>query len=170
MDEYIAEDVVNHALAPGTPNGLCGTIAEVTNFRIVVPDLQVQDDDVNISGDKIVLRWMASGTQQGTMSGHAPTGARLSYSGIDILHVQDAKIVERWSNTTWSRCGAWSKRRRPRAEAGRPRTGSGPGMESSTLLLTNGYIVSMDAERRLFRDGTVVVRDDRILAVGRRCD
>ncbi len=28
--------------------------------------------------------------------GHAPTGAPLAYSGIDILRVQGGKIVERW--------------------------------------------------------------------------
>lgn len=43
-------------------------------------------------------------------------------------------------------------------------------MESATLLLTNGYVVSMDAERRLIRDGAVAVRGDRILAVGRRTE
>ena len=43
-------------------------------------------------------------------------------------------------------------------------------MEAATLLLTNGYVVSMDAERRLFRDGAVAIRDDRILAAGPRVD
>lgn len=96
MSEYVAEEVVNHALAAGTPNGLPGTITEVANFRTAVPDLQVHNEDVIISGDKIVLRWTATGTQQGKMFGHAPTGAPLSYSGMDILRVQDGKIAERW--------------------------------------------------------------------------
>lgn len=96
MGEYIADDIVNHALAPGTPNGLAGTIAEVTNFRAAVPDLRVHNEDVIISGDKIVLRWTATGTQQAPMFGHAPTGAPLAYSGIDILRVEGGKIVERW--------------------------------------------------------------------------
>jgi predicted ester cyclase len=96
MSEYIAEDIINHALAPGAPNGLAGTVAEVTNFRAIVPDLQVHNEDVIVSGDKIVLRWTARGTQQAPMFGHAPTGAPLAYSGIDILRVQDGKIVERW--------------------------------------------------------------------------
>ena len=96
MSEYIAEDIINHALAPGTPNGLAGTITEVTNFRTAVPDLQVHNEDVIVSGDKIVLRWTAKGTQQAPMFGHAPTGTPLAYSGIDILRVQDGKIVERW--------------------------------------------------------------------------
>ena len=96
MDDYIAQDVVNHALAPGTPNGLPGTITEVTNFRAIVPDLRVRNEDVIVSGDKIVLRWTATGTQQGEMFGHAPSGTPLAYSGIDILRIEEGKIVERW--------------------------------------------------------------------------
>ena len=96
MSTYIAEDVINHALAPGTPNGLAGTITEVTNFRTAVPDLQVHIEDVIVSGDKIVLRWTARGTQQAPMFGHPPTGTPLAYSGIDILRVLDGMIVERW--------------------------------------------------------------------------
>ena len=96
MEEYIAPDVVNHALAPGTPNGLAGTITEVTNFRAIVPDLRVCNEDVIVSGDTIVVRWTATGTQQGEMFGHAASGTPLSYSGIDILRIEEGKIVERW--------------------------------------------------------------------------
>jgi predicted ester cyclase len=96
MGDYIAEDVINHALAPGAPNGLAGTITEVTNFRAAVPDLQVHNEDVIVSGDKIVLRWTAKGTQQSPMFGHPATGTPLAYSGIDILRVHDGMIVERW--------------------------------------------------------------------------
>ena len=96
MSDYIAADVINHALAPDAPNGLAGTITEVTNFRAAVPDLQVHNEDVIGSGDKIVLRWTAKGTQQAPMFGHPPTGTPLAYSGIDILRVHDGMIVERW--------------------------------------------------------------------------
>jgi 5-methylthioadenosine/S-adenosylhomocysteine deaminase len=38
------------------------------------------------------------------------------------------------------------------------------------LLIAGGTVVTMDPQRRLIEDGTVVVRDDRIASVGKRTD
>ena len=34
------------------------------------------------------------------------------------------------------------------------------------LLVRHAWIVTMDAERRIFRDGAIAIKDDRIVALG----
>ncbi len=42
--------------------------------------------------------------------------------------------------------------------------------EKADLILTNGYVLTMDSARQIFRDGAVAVRDGRIAAVGKTAD
>nr|MBA3606302.1 amidohydrolase family protein [Acidimicrobiia bacterium] len=43
-------------------------------------------------------------------------------------------------------------------------------MEPADLLLVGDWVLTMDAQRRMIRDGAVAVRDDRIVDVGTRRD
>ncbi len=43
-------------------------------------------------------------------------------------------------------------------------------MESATLLLTNGFVITMNDDRRLIRDGAVAIRGDSIVAVARTAE
>jgi predicted ester cyclase len=45
----------------------------------------------------IVFHGTNQGTHEGDFLGIAPTGKRVSFSGIVILRVVDGKIVERWA-------------------------------------------------------------------------
>jgi len=41
----------------------------------------------------------------------------------------------------------------------------------ATLLIANAdWVVTMDRERRILRDGAVAIRDDRIVSVGKTAD
>jgi predicted ester cyclase len=48
--------------------------------------------------DKVVARVRMSGTHQGEFLGSAPTGNRVTITGIDILRIAEGKIVERRGN------------------------------------------------------------------------
>ena len=50
-------------------------------------------------GDKVVVRWTLRGKHEGTTrTGRAPTGERVSGTGIDTLRIVDGRILEAWVN------------------------------------------------------------------------
>jgi steroid delta-isomerase-like uncharacterized protein len=51
----------------------------------------------------VVTRWTATGTHQGQFMGVAPTGKRVTITGISIHRIRDGKIVEEWQE--WDSLG-----------------------------------------------------------------
>jgi steroid delta-isomerase-like uncharacterized protein len=69
----------------------------IANFRTGVPDVQVTIQDLLTDGDKVITRWLLTGTHRGPLFGVAATGKRISHSGITIQRVAAGKIVESWA-------------------------------------------------------------------------
>jgi predicted ester cyclase len=67
-------------------------LALFSNVRVTVEVGTVIDED------KVVNRWVFCGTYQGDIPGAAPIahGKQIVFRGIDILRVEDGKIVEYW--------------------------------------------------------------------------
>ncbi|MEW6336408.1 MAG: ester cyclase [Acidobacteriota bacterium] len=61
-----------------------------------MPDLHFELGDPIVDGDRMALRWTASGTHTGTLRGLPPTGKTLRFSGTVIDRVVDERIVEEW--------------------------------------------------------------------------
>lgn len=62
------------------------------------PDLQVKVEDVLTDGNKVVVRLTISGTQSGVLMGNIPpSGKKATWTGIDILELNEGKITARWS-------------------------------------------------------------------------
>ena len=100
-------DVVDEVLDPDfvcyDPNSETGEIrgadtikGEIEYFRNAVPDLTYTVEDQIAEGDKVVTRYTVSGTPQGEFFGVAPTGERITMSGISIDRFEGGKIVEEW--------------------------------------------------------------------------
>jgi steroid delta-isomerase-like uncharacterized protein len=98
-DTVYAPDVVDHNPLPGQGPGLDGVKQLVAVYHAVFPDLSVTTDDVLISDDRVAVRWTATGTHQGDQLGVPATGKQVRLTGIDILRVQDGRVVERWGET-----------------------------------------------------------------------
>ena len=96
-DDLIAIDLVEHNPLPGQGVGREGHKQVVTLFRSAFPDLRVITEDLVGEGDRVALRWRAEGTHRGELMGIAPTGKRVTLTGIEILRIADGKIVERWA-------------------------------------------------------------------------
>jgi predicted ester cyclase len=96
-DEIIAPEFVEHIPqpVPGThvTTGPEAIHSFASMFREAIPDLSVSIDDVIAAGDKVVT-WQ--GTQKGPLFGADPTGNRLRFTGIDIVRIEDGKLVEHW--------------------------------------------------------------------------
>jgi predicted ester cyclase len=72
-------------------------------FHTGFPDFRDTIDLQLAEGDLVATRATSSGTHTGPFQGIAPTGKRLSWTGIVIDRVQDGRIVESWGN--WDMMG-----------------------------------------------------------------
>jgi steroid delta-isomerase-like uncharacterized protein len=102
LAEVYAGDVVMHEPDEDIV-GIEGLKQFVSMIRAGFPDLRVTLEDAIAEGEKVVSRWTAQGTHQGELMGIAPTGNRVTITGITIHRIEDGKIVEEWEN--WDALG-----------------------------------------------------------------
>jgi steroid delta-isomerase-like uncharacterized protein len=95
--DYIATDLVDHSSLPGLPDGLEGAKAIFAMIRAGFPDHDAVIHDQVAEGDKVVTRKSFTGTHEGEFLGVPPTGRRVTINVIDIVRVQDGRIVEHWN-------------------------------------------------------------------------
>jgi steroid delta-isomerase-like uncharacterized protein len=65
-------------------------------IRATWPDWDNHIDEMIAEGDRVMVRWTFSGTQEGDYYGLPGTRRKVSYSGINIFHIRDGKIYEVW--------------------------------------------------------------------------
>jgi predicted ester cyclase len=95
--DLMAEDFVEHEETPGFAPTKEGVLDMFRMYRAAFPDLQMQADEVLVSGDKTVTRVRATGTNQGELMGIAPTGKSVDVQLIDIMQFNDAGMAcEHW--------------------------------------------------------------------------
>jgi len=65
-------------------------------LRGAVPDLRYEIGAIYADGEKVAMRYRATGTQTGEFQGIPPTGNSIDLTGHMVLYVRDGKIVEGW--------------------------------------------------------------------------
>lgn len=72
--------------------------ASIAELYAAFPDWRATTDDlvVDVSASKVAIRWTASGTHLGAFLSFAPTGKPVTFHGIEILHIANSLIIERW--------------------------------------------------------------------------
>jgi steroid delta-isomerase-like uncharacterized protein len=95
IDEIFAPDFVAHE-ADQDIRGPEGVRQFILMLRVGFPDLHVIVEDVVAEEDKVVVRWVASGTHQGDLMGLPPSGKRVSVAGITISRFEGGKLAEEW--------------------------------------------------------------------------
>jgi len=79
----LTDDFVEHETLPGGAPGKEGTRAFFRGFIVGFPDLRITPEDVFSSGDKVVARAIATGTNEGPFMGMPPTGKAIRVQLID---------------------------------------------------------------------------------------
>jgi predicted ester cyclase len=95
-DSLFHTDVVDHNLQPGQGPGLGGVKQVIDLYHEVFPDLTLTCDDIVPASDKVAVRWTATGTHEGDQLGVPATHRKVRLTGIDIVRIEDGRIVERW--------------------------------------------------------------------------
>lgn len=82
---------------PGRPPGPEWIKDWHRSTRESFPDLRYTIDEVLVDGERVALRWTATGTQLGQFGPIPPTGKVATYAGAHFLTVRAGQIVDLWS-------------------------------------------------------------------------
>ena len=96
--DLYSEDVILHGYG-GVEPGLDGVKRYYTGFWFVFPDARVHAEEILEIHDRVVLRFLMTGTHCEPFLGLSATGRSVRVSGITILRFVNQKCVERWSVT-----------------------------------------------------------------------
>lgn len=100
MDAFFAPNFINHLEAADDSAELTAVERAKIVFRdmfAAFPDLHVTIQDQLAEGDRVVTHKLFRGTHQGTFMGLAPTGRQIAFAVIDILRLDQGKVVEHWA-------------------------------------------------------------------------
>lgn len=81
---------------PELPDGPEGVKAWVRQEHDSFPDVRYRIEDLIREGDRVAVRWSATGTQLGAFGPIPPTGRSVTWSGIHIFRVREGSFVEYW--------------------------------------------------------------------------
>ena len=96
-EELTTPDLVMHHPASPTPiNGREAVVGMLQGFRAGFPNLNIVAEDVFGEGDKVAVRWRATGTHTADLFGIPPTGKAMNVAGISLVRMANGKIAEDW--------------------------------------------------------------------------
>jgi serine phosphatase RsbU (regulator of sigma subunit)/predicted ester cyclase len=103
VDEFMADDYVEHTLPPGSRQGRDALKQLVALYHEAFPALKVTMHDIFGRGDRVAYRYSTTGTHLGEWAGIPPTGLHITARGITILRIVGGKCVEGWDRVDFSR-------------------------------------------------------------------
>jgi len=94
LDKWYAPGFVAHT-STGT-NDLNGFLKIISNMLGAFPDYKFDVQDLVAENDKVVVRNVVTGTNNGSFMGMPPTGKKIKADGSYIFKFSDGKIAEMW--------------------------------------------------------------------------
>lgn len=94
LGDYFAEEFTSHNMPPGLPQGIDGVRAFFQVFLDGLSEIEVTVDELVADGDRVAVATTTSGVHSGDLLGVAPSGRRISVTGIDMVRVDGDRIVE----------------------------------------------------------------------------
>lgn len=95
-DELFAPDFVGHVPGTHPVSGPHGIRTVVEGWRSVLSGLEFRIHAQHAEQGAVATRFTAGGVHTGTFAGRAPTGVRVTMTGIAIAHVSAGQIVSDW--------------------------------------------------------------------------
>ena len=94
VDRFVAEDYINH-------NAFVADGREANRqfwhaFFVALPDVVTSMEDLVISGDRVVGRFIYRGTHKADFMGIPASGRAVEMRSIDIWRVEDGRFAEHW--------------------------------------------------------------------------
>lgn len=97
IDELFAPDFVEHeAVPPGVPPGPDGVKALFGMVHSAFPDFKATIEHLIAEGDHVALHMNWTGSHEADFMGIPPTRKTISITVIDIMGMNEGKIVAHW--------------------------------------------------------------------------
>ena len=91
-DRYVAEGLVEHKpnlRAAGRKQFLANVLAGFSDYHGEIQEILAE-------GDKVVVRTLWTGTQDGPFLGRPASGAKVRFTTADFFRVENGKLAEHW--------------------------------------------------------------------------
>lgn len=80
-------------------SGHAGVADAILRIRSAFPDWHERIEDIIVSGDKVVSRYISAGTHHGAFIGLEATGRKISIDEISIYRFESGLVAEQWCLT-----------------------------------------------------------------------
>jgi steroid delta-isomerase-like uncharacterized protein len=97
IEEFFSPDFVNHALFPGMTTDREGVRMLFSFFHEVFEGFHVEVKMHIAEGDKVFTYKTLHGTHRAEFLGVPATGKTVAIDAMDVLRVEDGKLVEHWN-------------------------------------------------------------------------
>jgi len=92
IDRYIPLDAKGND--PDFGSGREGFKAQWRKWRTAFPDLHFEIVDLVAEGDKVLTRWVLTGTHRGEFLGIPATGRAIKVAGMSLDRIEDGLVAE----------------------------------------------------------------------------
>ena len=99
LPEVYSNNVVVHwSKSSENPNSLghVGISQAIADTLLAFPDWHENIVDIIAEDDKIVTRYVSTGTHTGAYQSIAPTGNKIKVDEISIFRIKNGKVTEQW--------------------------------------------------------------------------
>ena len=96
IDVLLADEFVDHHYPPEYPRGPEGAKMWFDYVTTALPDINCSIEDIIADGDKVVVRYVLSGTHEGELAGIPATKKKVAVSAVSIYYMEQGKITECW--------------------------------------------------------------------------
>jgi len=96
LDQILTADYVGHV----NSHDIIGADAAkgfIGGFLEGIPDAFYDVIDIYEQGDRVICRWLCTGTQSGNFYGMPPTNNKVDVNGITIFRIESNMIAELWN-------------------------------------------------------------------------
>ena len=97
FDELASPDSVHHWGLGQDTTSLDDFKDRIGTLFAAFSDLTQTSEEPVVDGDLVAIRWTMTGTQDGPIFGFEPTGAEITWTGINIFRIECGQVVESWS-------------------------------------------------------------------------
>jgi steroid delta-isomerase-like uncharacterized protein len=97
LDDMHTPDFFDHSGLPGVSPDTVGMKQFIAGLHAAFPDLAITIEDMVAEGDRLVGRWVMTGTNTGSFNGMPATGRPVTLSGFDLLRVEGDRFAEVWA-------------------------------------------------------------------------
>jgi len=94
-----SSDFVDHALPPGTPQGVEGSRQFFLGTFAALPDAHGTFLNMVAEGDLVASQMEIEGTHEGSLMDVPATGKQLKWTQMDFHRIADGKIAEHWTES-----------------------------------------------------------------------